>query len=338
MKSVTYKINSASITVTAQDVIELCVGDGALTSGEIDYFLHKCESEKANPFIHEIYIFKYNIAPAQIVVTQELMLKRAREMDTFAGMEDGVFVIDLNRTIVQRRGILVCPGETVVGGWCSVHVKGIDTPFYEALPLQYYMQNNEMWQRMPGIMIRKVARVAALRSAFPAQCSSYSPEELHTQPEIQKEFEYDECGNIMGLKSGTGAETAPDSMPVQEPCSQPTESVSEVPVISTETPVVPAQAVKTGIPQFETVEPVQDGQSARSGVAGNPESLEKETHENMTYEDAMKHVGEYGPLAGMNFGDVMKDASFSAMLTMYGNCMTGKDQSAARAILSHAQS
>lgn len=157
-----------AIELTQAKVAQYMVSgnDRNVTDAEFMRFMQLCKANRLNPFINEAYLVKYGDSPATIVPGKEVFTKRAYRNERFRGMEAGVTVV-ANGQIVQRPGCMTLPGETLVGGWCKVHVQGYEVPIYEEVPLSEYNTGKSSWKKMPGTMIRKVAMCHALREAFP---------------------------------------------------------------------------------------------------------------------------------------------------------------------------
>ena len=317
---VTYRTTNGNvITVTEKDVDMLASqgGNFQLTMLEKRSFLEKCRNERANPFIGEIFISK-KIAdkPATIGTTQELLLKRARENPAFKGIKDGVYVLNSMGQYEKRDSITVWPNETIVGGWCEVKVEGLE-PVFEAVPLAYYFAgkgkdspDQNVWDKMPGTMIRKVARVAALRVAFPDSCYSYIQEEM---PE-----EFSESDSESMIPESENADYSTESEGIVEEAIEQEED--------TETDQIDQNTVLYKEPDMTTTDV--------AGVAGNPESIPEEPEPiHMTLDDAKKHIGEYGPLTGQVFGSVFAKPNEKDLLNIYATSMTGADQEAAKVLL-----
>lgn len=149
-----------------------------ITEQELAFTMALCQAQKLNPFTKDVYIIKYGDGPASIVTSKDTFTKRAQANPRFEGMEAGVTVINNNR-IVQRPGSMVLRGESLVGGWCKVYVKGYKVPIFDEVSLAEYSTGKSGWKKMPATMIRKVALCHALREAFPDDFQGlYGEEEM----------------------------------------------------------------------------------------------------------------------------------------------------------------
>ena len=141
------------------------------TDQEAANFLHLCRYMGLNPFVRDAYLIKYGTAAASMVVGKDAFTKRADSHPQFAGMESGVIVQTSSNDLVNRKGTLVLPDETIVGGWARVARvdRKLDTD--TTVAFNEFSTGQAMWKKMPGTMIEKVAIVKALRTAFPSTFS-----------------------------------------------------------------------------------------------------------------------------------------------------------------------
>lgn len=175
--AVSYEVNGEQLTITEHDVRNV-LGAPTATPAEIRMFLELCRTQGLNPFIKEAYIIKYGNQAATLVVGKDVFTKRAQKNPRFEGMEAGLTLLLQDGSLIRRPGSMILPGETPVGAWCNVFVKGYQRPIYEEVSYQEYVATkydkqtgqwvpNKQWQTKPGTMLRKVAIVHALREAFP---------------------------------------------------------------------------------------------------------------------------------------------------------------------------
>lgn len=169
----------------------LVSGGGNVTDQEIMMFLSLCKFQHLNPFLREAYLIKFGSSPATMVVGKDVFTKRARRNPDYVGKKAGITVLDVNGNLIEREGTLVLKGETLVGGWAKVFIKGYETPEYAAVSFDEYAgrksngELNNQWATKPATMIRKVALVHALREAFPEDYGGmYSPEEIPVAAEV----------------------------------------------------------------------------------------------------------------------------------------------------------
>lgn len=169
------------VRFTAREVHELICPQA--TKEEIALFMALCQAQKLNPLIKDAYLVKYGNAPASMITGKEVFTKRANANPNFEGMEHGVVFMRKTPqgvTVDKREGAAVykAAGETLLGGWARVFVKG-KKPVYAELALDEYSTGKSNWNKMPAVMINKCAQVAALRLAFPdAFQGLYAAEEM----------------------------------------------------------------------------------------------------------------------------------------------------------------
>lgn len=156
-----------------------------VTEQEIVMFMNLCRFQHLNPFLREAYLIKYGSQPATIVTGKAALEKRAARCRNFEGFEAGVVVVSRAGELEYRPGSLVLDGEELVGGWCDIHVTGFKVPVRAVVSMSEYVGRkkdgtvNAQWQGKPATMIRKVAKMQALREAFPEDFQGmYSAEEL----------------------------------------------------------------------------------------------------------------------------------------------------------------
>lgn len=148
-------------------------GQGNITDQEVTMFMALCKYQKLNPFLREAYLIKFGNEPATIITGKEVFTKRASKIEKCAGWNAGVATINAIGELIKRPGTLVLPGETLVGGWCTVYRHDWTQPMENEVSLSEYIRYKKdgtpmsNWKSMPGTMIRKVAIVQALRDAFP---------------------------------------------------------------------------------------------------------------------------------------------------------------------------
>lgn len=185
---VEYTAGSETVNLSMDDIKNYLVsGDGRLTDSEAFMFLNLCKHQHLNPFLREAYCIKYGNSPAQMVVGKDTFIKRARHRPDFDGFKAGVVIKTQGGEIIEREGSFVVQGESLLGGWAKVFIKGLQTPYYAAVQWGEYVgkkKNGEitsMWASKPTTMIRKVALSQALREAFPDDMGGlYEPEEINT--------------------------------------------------------------------------------------------------------------------------------------------------------------
>lgn len=185
---ITFAAGEEQVKLSPQIVRNYLVNGSAetVTDQEIVMFMNLCKFQHLNPFLREAYLIKYGSQPATIVTGKSALEKRAARCKNFEGFAAGVIVIDHNGELKYRDGCLVLNGEELVGGWSEVHVTGFKVPVRAEVSLSEYIGRkkdgtvNAQWSGKPATMIRKVAKMQALREAFPEDFQGmYSEEELN---------------------------------------------------------------------------------------------------------------------------------------------------------------
>lgn len=195
MEIVKFKKDDGEIVQFTSDDVRNLICPSA-TDGEIALFMALCQAQKLNPLIKDAYLVKYGNAPASMITGKEVFTKRANANPSFEGMEHGVVFMRKTPSGVvvdKREGAAVykAAGETLLGGWARVFVKG-KKPVYSELALDEYSTGKSNWGKMPAVMINKCAQVAALRLAFPEAFQGlYAAEEMGNAGEavLQRENE-----------------------------------------------------------------------------------------------------------------------------------------------------
>ena len=188
--------NGLSVRITPDDIKNYICPQA--TDKEVGMFLELCRAQRLNPFIKDAYLVKYGNAPASIITGKEVFVRRANNNPNYDGIEHGiVFMRKAQGGSVQvekREGAAVykAAGETLLGGWARVFVKG-KRPVYCELSLDEYSTGKSNWAKMPAVMIDKCAQVGALRLAFPDDFQGlYAAEEMGNAGEKAQAMEAQE--------------------------------------------------------------------------------------------------------------------------------------------------
>lgn len=205
-----YKAGENEVTLTPQFVKQyLVTGDAQNVSmQEVVMFINLCKHQKLNPFLREAYLIKYGSQPANLVVGKAAFEARADRDERYEGYDAGIVVQKKNGELEYRKGTLVLPDERLVGGWAEVYVKGYTKPIYTAVSLAEYSTGKSTWAQKPATMIRKVAKMQALREAFPNALSGmytaeelgHSDEELPVQPIEQPQEEVQSPADVVVIQ------------------------------------------------------------------------------------------------------------------------------------------
>lgn len=156
----------------------LTKGNGQVSDQDLVQFISICKYNQLNPFLNEAYLVKYGNAPASMIVSKEALMKRAEANPEYSGIKGGIIVQTEKGEIVERTGTFHLKNEKLVGGWAKVYRKDRDFPTEATVAFYEYDKGQSTWKEKPGTMISKVAKVQALREAFPAQLGAmYTAEE-----------------------------------------------------------------------------------------------------------------------------------------------------------------
>lgn len=171
IEPVTYETDTGQeITLDARTILDVCLnGNGQITNKEAFVFAELCKALRLNPFTKEAYLVKYGNQAAQIITGKDVFTKRAARNENCEGYTAGVCVLNAQGRYEEHEGSMVRPGETLLGGWAEVYMKGNRKPLKDTVALAEYSTGKSTWQKMPGTMIRKVALVHALREAMPEE-------------------------------------------------------------------------------------------------------------------------------------------------------------------------
>ena len=151
------------------------------TPQELQALLAIVKNCNLNPFTKEVYFIKYGSGPAQIVVSKEAIMKRAEKNPSFDGFEAGIVVETKDGAIERLTGTIAPKDAKLRGGWCKVYRKDRSHAIEADANFAYYTTRKNLWEKMPALMIRKVAIVSAFREAF-----SESVGGLYTADEMQQ--------------------------------------------------------------------------------------------------------------------------------------------------------
>ena len=156
---------------TGADVKRFFDPQNLLTDKQIGQALSLIKGRNLNPLANEVYIVAYKKqnggAEFSLIVSKEAFMKRANQNPNYQGFEAGVVAVDAEGNMVERKGALVSPTDTLVGGWARVYRKDFTVPVEVFVSREEYDKKKSTWSSMPSTMIRKVALVNALREAFP---------------------------------------------------------------------------------------------------------------------------------------------------------------------------
>lgn len=180
-EEVTYQVNGQDVKLSRLIVRKLLVkGDGSASDIDISHFINICKYNKLNPFIDEAFLVTKKGQPTKTIVTKEALMKRAETCENYKGTQAGVIIIRENE-IQEPEGCFYLATDKLVGGWAKVYRSDRKFPVVARVNLNDYDKKQTTWNEKKSTMISKVAKVQALREAFPAQLGAmYTQEESAT--------------------------------------------------------------------------------------------------------------------------------------------------------------
>ena len=174
----TYLAAGQEVTLSYQIVRDfLTKGSDNVTNQDLVQFISICKYNQLNPFLNEAYLIKYGTAPAQMVVSKEALMKRADSCDNYQGIQAGI-IVERGDEIIELEGCFYKKEDKLVGAWAKVYRSDRKYPVVSKVNLSEYDTGKSVWRDKVSTMISKVAKVQALREAFPAQLGAmYTQEE-----------------------------------------------------------------------------------------------------------------------------------------------------------------
>lgn len=171
---VEFEVEGSKVKLTPNIVKEFITKGQEVTLPEFKMFTELCKVRKLNPFLNEAYLIKFGNAPATIVVSKDVFQKRADKNPNYDGKESGVITENKETGEIKERIGSFCPlNEKLVGAWCKVYRKDRNHPEHSTISLNEVAKKNSKgeynsnWTSQQGTMLEKVAKVRALREAFP---------------------------------------------------------------------------------------------------------------------------------------------------------------------------
>lgn len=175
---ITYQVAGQEVNLSYAIVRNfLTKGNGQVSDQDLTQFISICKYNQLNPFLGEAYLVKFGTTPAQMIVSKEALMKRAEANEQYEGIQGGVIVMR-EKEAVELEGCFYLPTDKLVGAWAKVFRKDRKFPTIAKVRLEEYDKKQSTWSDKPSTMISKVAKVQALREAFPAQLGAmYTQEE-----------------------------------------------------------------------------------------------------------------------------------------------------------------
>ncbi len=175
---VTYQVAGQDVSLSYHIVRSyLTKGNSQVTDQDLTQFISVCKYNQLNPFLNEAYLVKFGSQPAQMIVSKEALFKRAEASSEYDGLESGIIVLR-DGQVIEIEGCFHLDSDKLVGGWCKVYRKDRKFPFVCKVRLEEYDKKQSIWSEKKPTMISKIAKVQALREAFPTQIGAmYTQEE-----------------------------------------------------------------------------------------------------------------------------------------------------------------
>lgn len=179
--TVTYSVAGQDVKLSYQIVRDfLTKGNGQVSDQDLVSFISICKYNQLNPFLNEAYLVKFGQQPAQMIVSKEAFFKRADANENYQGIKAGI-IIQRENQILELEGNFKLKTDILLGGWAEVHRADKKFPTIAKVALEEYDKQQSTWKEKPLTMISKIAKVQALREAFPAQLGAmYTQEEQST--------------------------------------------------------------------------------------------------------------------------------------------------------------
>lgn len=166
----------------------LTKGNGQVSDQDIVQFISICKFNQLNPFLNEAFLVKFGQQPAQMIVSKEAFFKRADASEQYEGFKAGIILIRDNQIVEVEGCFYNEKTDVLVGGWCEVYRSDRKFPIVAKVNLSEYDKKQSIWNEKKSTMISKIAKVQALREAFPAQLGA-----MYTQEEQEVKFaEYED--------------------------------------------------------------------------------------------------------------------------------------------------
>ena len=203
---VTYEVAGQEVKLSYSIVRKyLTKGNADVTDQELVQFISVCKFNKLNPFLNEAYLIKFKSARgdgnAQMIVSKEALFKRAEACEQYDGIEAGIIVLR-GDNVVELEGCFRQAKDVLLGGWAKVYRKDRRVPTVSKVNLSEYDKGNSIWNEKKATMISKIAKVQALREAFPSQLGAmYAKEETSALEQQAKQVKDVDCEEV-GANAG----------------------------------------------------------------------------------------------------------------------------------------
>lgn len=207
---VTYQVAGQDVNLSYSIVKNyLTKGNGQVTDQDLTQFISICKYNQLNPFLNEAYLVKFGQQPAQMIVSKEALMKRAEICEKYEGIQAGIIVVR-DGNVTELEGCFKLETDKLVGGWAKVYRSDRKFPIVSRVTLEEYDKKQSTWNEKKSTMISKVAKVQALREAFPTQLGAmYTAEERGTIEDVA----FEEVKAQKAAKANKQEISIPDEIP-----------------------------------------------------------------------------------------------------------------------------
>ncbi|MFY0520542.1 phage recombination protein Bet [Lysinibacillus sp. UGB7] len=169
------------------------LADSKINDNDANAFFEVCEVYGLNPLQGDILIQSYETKQGRkvsYIVTRDGLLKHAHRQKDFVSMNAGVvhqndhFEFDVANEVIQHK--FSADRGQIIGAWAVLKTKtrGNVMEFVNYMEYKTALgSKNDLWNKMPSSMIKKVAQSNAIRSAFPLGVNFRSEDEFNEYEE-----------------------------------------------------------------------------------------------------------------------------------------------------------
>lgn len=234
---VAYTVAGQEVKLSYQIVRDfLTKGTGQVSDQDLVQFISICKFNQLNPFLNEAYLVKFGNQPAQMIVSKEAMFKRAEANESYEGFKAGI-IVKRGEDVLELEGNFKLPSDTLLGGWAEVHRKDRKFPIIAKVTLGEYDKKQSTWNEKPLTMISKIAKVQAMREAFPAQLGAmYTNEEQTTTIDVTGETVKTELAQNANKKAFDFTDIQSEDVPADELKADPKAAAGSQPEIFNDKP------------------------------------------------------------------------------------------------------
>lgn len=152
-------------------VLQNTVAKGT-TKTELAYFLMTAQSVGLNPFIKEIWAYKDNKGNLITIAGRDGFLKKAQQDKRWNGLvsaevrQNDAFEADVPNGYISHKPNMMKERGPIVFAYAMSKPKGAEIATIEFAYLSVYKKGNNIWNKYPAAMIKKVAETNCLKKAY----------------------------------------------------------------------------------------------------------------------------------------------------------------------------